>query len=76
MSVEDAKLIINRGEFGELKKVDLRNLVDQIYADMAAGAGIQSVVAGTTASIVGDGTVSVSVDDTDPLNPVIDLSFA
>lgn len=75
MSVEDAKLIVNRGEFGELKKVDLRSLVEQIYADMTAGAGIQSVVAGTTASIVGDGTASISIDDTDPSNPVINLDF-
>jgi len=51
--------------------------VRQIYEDMAAGGGIQSVVAGTAAETTGEaGDVTVAIDDTDPLNPVVNLSFA
>ena len=78
MARKDALLKANRGLVGELNKETLRDILNIVYDDMAAGTGIQSVtISGEFDPIdntaVGD--LVLSIDDADPQNPIINLEL-
>ena len=75
MARKDALDLANTGAVGELNKITLRKIVNQIYDDMAGG-GIQSVTLSEDFAVIDNtaiGDLSLDVDNTDPQNPVINL---
>jgi 5'-3' exonuclease len=77
MSIERAQQIAARASaiFDSKQKEVLKELVNEIYSDMVSGSYVMNIIAGTSATIGGVGTVSIAVDKADPSAPVLNLSF-
>lgn len=74
MALSDARKVIMRAS-GIFDSKQKEMLYEMLEALGATSGGIESIVAGDPASVVGDGDVTVSIDSTDPVNPVVNLAF-
>lgn len=78
MALSDAVRHLNLMSIDDGRKEPLRKMVEQIYADMqtGGGGGVESVTINETLAPIDNqeiGNLVLSVDNTDPLNPVINL---